>query len=96
MDNNVLPAPDSIKQAERSMELLRVWIVDKHQEFVLSPNLWKDPGSWGLLLVDLAKHVALCYESQGHSKEDSLERIKAAFDAEWSVSTDDFFDRSKQ
>jgi hypothetical protein len=41
------------------------------------------------MLVDLAKHVANAYEQQeGRSNSDSLQRIRAGFDAEWSKATD--------
>ena len=84
-----LSPPPSVKEAETSMELLRVWIVDKRLEVVLSGNLWKDSASWGLLLVDLARHVANAYEEQGHDREAVLARIREGFDAEWRVPTDE-------
>jgi len=83
-----LPVPPTLDQAERAMEMARVWIVDGHQHVVLSPNLWRDPASWGLLLVDIARHVASAYEGQmQQDRATVLQRIREAFDAEWSHPT---------
>ncbi|MBI5544540.1 MAG: DUF5076 domain-containing protein [Deltaproteobacteria bacterium] len=70
------------------MELVRIWIVDGGQEIVLSQHLWRDPASWGLMLADLARHVAKAYEREGGNEEEVLARIKLAFEAEWRSPTD--------
>jgi hypothetical protein len=70
------------------MELASIWIVDKKQQVVLSGNLWDDPAAWGLMLVDIARHVANAYADQGRSRDEVLRRIRAAFDAEWEAPTD--------
>jgi hypothetical protein len=83
-----LPLPPTLDQADRAMELARVWIVDGHQHVVLSPSLWDDPASWGLMLVDIARHVASAYKARmGRDRADVLQRIREAFDAEWSHPT---------
>lgn len=82
-----LPLPATIADAERAMEMARVWIVDGDQHVVLSPNLWKDPAAWGLMLADLARHVATAYAGKGHDKEVVLGRIREALDAEWAAPT---------
>lgn len=56
-DESALPVPAAAQGAEKAMEMVRIWIVDGDQHVVISPNLWKDPAAWGLMLVDLAKHV---------------------------------------
>jgi hypothetical protein len=83
-----LPVPATLDQAEKAMEMVRVWIVDGDQHVVLSPNLWPDPGAWGLMLADLARHVAAAYEAQGHDRVVVLQRIHEAFVAEWLLLTD--------
>jgi hypothetical protein len=86
-----LPPPPTLEHAERAMEMARVWIVDGHQHVVLSQNLWRDPGSWGLMLVDIARHVASAYAARGdRDRAAVLERIREAFDAEWSHPTGKF------
>ena len=71
------------------MELVRVWIAGGNQHVSLSGNLWPDPAAWGLLLVDLAKHVASAYKDQGRDYEEALRRVRAGMDAEWSHPTDE-------
>ena len=59
------------------------------QHVSLATGLWSDPAAWGIMLVDLARHVALAYQqTQGLQSEDVLDRIKAGFDAEWNNATD--------
>ena len=83
-----LPAPPSIEGCEKAMEMARIWIADGDQHVVLSPNLWSDPGAWGLMLVDLARHVANAYGQQGHDRDGVLVKIRQAMDAEWNSHTE--------
>jgi hypothetical protein len=50
--------------------------------------MWKDPAAWGLMLADLASHVANAYEREGYDRSDVLIRIYEAFDAERGAPTD--------
>jgi hypothetical protein len=88
VDKSELPVPPTLRDAQKAMEMVRVWIVDGHQHVVLSPNLWSDPAAWGLMLVDLARHVASAYQAQGQDRATVLQRIREAIDAEWSFPTD--------
>jgi hypothetical protein len=85
-----LPVPTAVKSAGRAIELARVWAADGAMHVTLEVGLWKDPGAWGVALVDLARHVARAYEQAGSlSSESALARIRDAFDAEWAFPTDD-------
>lgn len=88
VEDTTLPVPPAVSGATKAMEMARIWLVDGDQHVVLTPNLWKDPASWGLMLVDLARHVAAAYEAQGHQRPEVLRRIRDAFDAEWKHPTD--------
>lgn len=88
VDDAPLPVPPAVRTASNAMEMARIWLADGDQHVVLSPNLWKDPAAWGLMLVDLARHVASAYESQGHDRAAVLQRIREAFEAEWGHPTD--------
>ncbi len=80
--------PPPISKEKGAREVLRVWGGPRlPQQFVVDPT-WDDPGAWGLMLVDIAKHAARAYGSHGHSVEETLERIKTLFDAEWDSATD--------
>jgi hypothetical protein len=83
-----LEIPQLVHRAREKAELARIWLADGHQVVVISPRLWEDPGVWGLMLVDLAKHVAMRYSDSGVPFESALQRIKAAFEAEWAHGTD--------
>lgn len=83
-----LPIPSSIEGCEKAIEMARIWIADGDQHVVLSPDLWSDPGAWGLMLVDLARHVANAYAQKGHDSSVVLANIRAAMDAEWAAPTE--------
>lgn len=84
-----LKPPASIHDADRAMELARVWLVDGNPHVSISGNLWDDPAAWGLMLVDLAKHVANAYEKDGKDREAALNRILDGFRAEMESPTDE-------
>lgn len=71
-----------------AVEVLRVWAApNSPQQFCLQTT-WNDPAAWGLMLVDIARHVARAYEKEGRSATEVLERIRLIWDAEWSAPTD--------
>jgi hypothetical protein len=82
-----LAVPAQAIVAKEKAELVRIWIADGDQVVTISPRLWEDPGAWGLMLVDLAKHVANAYEAKGIKASDALATIRLAMDAEWSAPT---------
>lgn len=86
--NNELAKPPIAREKE-ARELLRVWGGANFPQQYVIQTMWDDPGVWGLLLVDLARHVAKAYEdSHGLTESETLDRIKELFDAEWLAPTD--------
>ena len=83
-----LQLPPAVKLAEEATEIARIWLVADRQHVVLPRTLWNDPAAWGLMLADLARHVAKAYAAQGHSSSEVLERIRQGFDAEWASPTE--------
>lgn len=81
---NALSIPSAAMKDPRSLEVLRVWIANGQQHVALSFGMWEDPAAWGLLLADLAQHIAQAHAKQddGVSAEDFLEEIRAGFEAE--------------
>ena len=66
-----------------SYEILRVWVSDQGQFFSLRSGVWEDPAAWGLILADLARHIAGAYESDKRFDPKAvLKRIKEGLDAE--------------
>ena len=84
-----LAAPAASVRDDRSFEIVRIWVVADHQEFVIKPRVWGDPAAWGLLIADLMRHVARAIEKQeGRSYQDALARIREGFEAEMSMPMD--------
>ncbi len=84
-----LPIPPDVNSAGEAIELARIWAAAGKQHVSLATGLWNDPAMWGMMLVDLAKHVANGYHQiYGLDTEEALTRIKAGFDAEWGTPTD--------
>ena len=79
-----LLVPPAAKSDPKALELVRVWAIHGQQHVSISPEVWEDPATWGIMLVDLARHVANYYSQQrGMNREEVLSRIKALFEAEW-------------
>jgi hypothetical protein len=71
-----------------AIEILTVWAAPgKVQQFTIR-STYKDPAAWGLLLVDIARHVSRAYAAEGEDEKRVLERIRSGFEAEWSNPTD--------
>ena len=84
-----LPIPPAATRDEKAVELARIWAAGGMQHVSLATGLWSDPAAWGMMLVDLARHVAAAYQqSEGREPAEVLGRIKAGFDAEWNTATD--------
>jgi hypothetical protein len=88
-DNHQLLVPNPAKKDPESFELLRVWVANKGQHVSLRADTWDDPAAWGIMLADLARHIADSYhQDKGLDRLHALQRIKAALDAELSAPTD--------
>jgi hypothetical protein len=84
-----LSIPEAAQKDPNSAELLRVWLAGGGQQISMRLGGWDDPAGWGLLLADLARHVANVYQqSKGFDQFKTLQRIKAALDAELTSPTD--------
>jgi hypothetical protein len=89
-ESDQLMIPDGAKRDSKSFEILRVWVANKGQHVSLRVGTWNDPAAWGLVLADLARHVANSYQQDaGLDPLKTLERIKAALYAELTSPTDE-------
>jgi len=83
-----IPPPPSAHEPD-TFEILRVWTGDGLSQQCILHTTWKDPATWGLLLVDIARHAARAYAAASDiSEQEALTRIKSGIDAEWSFPTD--------
>jgi hypothetical protein len=80
--------PPPIAADENAVEVLRVWAAPGSAQQYAICTTWKDPGAWGLLLVDVARHAAQAYGNEGQDPSTALARIRELFDAEWAAPTD--------
>ena len=71
-----------------AMEVLRVWAVPGEAQQLVLKTTWQDPGAWGLLLVDVARHPAKAYANEGQSEAEVLIRIRQFLEAEFASPTD--------
>ena len=91
-----LQKPDAASSDSNSLEVLRVWVAKGDQHVVLRTDVWQDPAAWGIMLIDLAKHIANAYEQAGGpDRAEALNRIKAGMDAEFAAPTDEPLGRIK-
>lgn len=81
-----LDPPPTANNSE-AVEVLRVWAAPGSPQQLTLRTRWKDPGAWGLLLADVARHAAQAYQREGQDPEQVLARIRELFEAEWSSPT---------
>jgi len=81
--------PDAAKNDAASFELIRIWVADNEQHISLRLGVWEDPAAWGIMLADLAKHIANSYEQDAAlDKLNVFQRIKSTFEIEMSAAVD--------
>ncbi len=88
---DALAIPAAASRDPRSLEVLRVWIANGQQHVALAFGMWDDPAAWGLLLADLARHIAEAHAQQDDqvSADDFLDEIRAGFESEMDSPTDE-------
>ena len=85
---NELPPPSAAKGAPDATEVFRAWIVGTGLQVSLRQG-FDDPGVWGLLLVDVARHAARVYATEGVcSADEAMQKIRAMWNAEIATPTD--------
>jgi hypothetical protein len=69
-------------------EVLRAAIVDGGLHVSLR-RAFDDPEAWGMLMADLARHVARIYATEMNMREEeTLARVRGIFEAEMDAPTD--------
>ena len=85
-----LVIPEIAKADRQSFEILRVWISNGTQHVSLRVGVWNNPQAWGIMLADLARHIANSFD--GKTSVDRLrvlELIKQGLYAELEGPTDE-------
>jgi len=75
-----LHMPDDVETAAEAIEVVRGWVIDKHLQCSISASVFADHAQWGVLLADLAQHVAgAMHEVHQVDQQETLDKIVAAF-----------------
>ncbi len=70
------------------VEVLRAAIVDGGLHVAIR-RAFDDPEAWGMLIADIARHVARIYATETNmSEDDVLERVRNIFEAEMDAPSD--------
>lgn len=78
-----LRVPEAAKTDAKSFELLRVWVAHQDQHISMRAGVWEDPAAWGVMLADLARHIANSFEKwEKRDPLEVLESIRAAFESD--------------
>jgi hypothetical protein len=87
--DNELNIPPQALSDSKAVEIARIWAAGGNQVVAFRAEIWTDPGTWGIMLVDFAKHIADAHEQMGKgTRNEVLNTIRRAFDAEWRTPTD--------
>ncbi len=85
--NELPPPPEAF--SEEASEVLRAWVVDGGLHVSMMKS-FEDPGVWGVLLADIARHAANIYNNEnGGSSEEVLAQIAGYFRSELIEPTDE-------
>jgi len=79
--------PDVIGRADAT-EVLRAFVLDGGLSIAFT-RAFEEPDTWGLMLVDIARHAARAYARESsYSEDEALARILDMFEAELARPTD--------
>ncbi len=89
--DKVLSIPPAAQRDKASFEVMRVWIAEQGQQVSIQSGAWEDPFAWGIVLADLARHIALAHQLQGKETDTDafMERLLEGFHAEIDNPTDE-------
>jgi hypothetical protein len=89
--DKVLSIPPVAQRDKASFEVMRVWIAEQGQHVSIRSGAWEDPFAWGIVLADLARHIAHAHELQneGTDTDAFLQRLLEGFQAEIDNPTDE-------
>jgi hypothetical protein len=82
------PIPPDAAASDDAVEVLRAFVVDGGLSIAFT-RAFDDPGMWGMMLVDIARHAARAFAKEGvMSEEQALGAIVDMFDTELANVTD--------
>lgn len=77
---NVLEIPKSAQSDPAATECIRAWIAHETLHVSLLPEIFEDPAAWGIVLADIARHLANSFHGTGGADpRDTYRQIAEAF-----------------
>jgi Domain of unknown function (DUF5076) len=78
-----LSVPEAALRDEQAVELLRVWAAVGGIHISLQPEMWHDPGAWGIALAEVIRKLTEVYrQNSGTEPSDTMRRVCAILTAE--------------
>jgi hypothetical protein len=85
-----LTVPEEVTSDPKAREVLRAWVANDGLVCNLRPETWEDAASWGIVLADVARHVANAVRDlKGTDPDETLRQIQKIFNCELSGPTDE-------
>lgn len=89
-DPRELVVPPDACADRKAQEVIRAWAGGNKEYVSITGKLFEDPGVWGHLFCQLARHVARAYElNEMGSRDDALAAIRERFTEAWNEIDDD-------
>ena len=84
--SNELSVPPGAMKDKKACELVRAWIAHGGLHCSFNVSAWDDDHAaigWGILLTDIARHVAnALHETKNWNQQETINKIRAVFNAE--------------
>ncbi|MEM9372926.1 MAG: DUF5076 domain-containing protein [Planctomycetota bacterium] len=83
MTDRALLIPPAALEDPRATELIRVWAAQDGQHVAISSDAWSDAHTWGVVLADLANHVAnMIHEQSQTPRKRVIDELEKGFQGE--------------
>lgn len=90
MNKRDLNVPADVERDAKARKVLRAWVANGRLTCSLRPETWGDASAWGIVLADVARHVANAVRDlKGEEPSATTAKIRTVFNAELSEPTDD-------
>lgn len=85
-----LDVPTEVEDDPKAREVLRAWVANGGLVCALRPESWPDASNWGIVLADVARHLAnAVHDLNGDEPAVTVEQIRKLFNAELANPTDE-------
>src|SRR3954447_17415114 len=82
--------PSEVQSDPKAREILRAWVANGGLVCALRPETWPETSNWGIVLADVARHVANAFHDlKGDEPAVTVEKIRKLFNAELANPTDE-------